>query len=319
MTVNAELQKKLEELSQANNDLANLLDSTEIGTLFLDDDLRLKRFTPAISRLINLIPTDVGRPIGDIVTQIVRRRPRRPGPRGAKLADPPRARGGDLDRPLVPPADPPLPHRRQPGRRRGRHLRRHHRDPRGPPPGRGHAHLRRRPPRRRAPPRDPPPARVASSGSTRPSSRSSPPPRGHLGAPLADPAPPSATPPSPPASPPCAPAAHPSPATSSPPRSPPAARGSSASTPRASPSGPRRLREKRSSPSSPEDVTREGGPPVRGVARGAEWGSAFIDPSATTANAPPRSARRSWPRRSTGPGGRRCTRSGSSGCRSRPA
>jgi two-component system CheB/CheR fusion protein len=70
MTVNNELQKKLEELSQANNDLTNLLNSTEIGTIFLDNDLRIKRFTPAVTKLINLIPTDVGRPVADIVTQL---------------------------------------------------------------------------------------------------------------------------------------------------------------------------------------------------------------------------------------------------------
>jgi two-component system CheB/CheR fusion protein len=71
MTVNAELQKKLEELSQANNDLTNLLNSTEIGTIFLDNELRIKRFTPAMARLINLIPSDVGRPVWDIATQIL--------------------------------------------------------------------------------------------------------------------------------------------------------------------------------------------------------------------------------------------------------
>ncbi len=70
MTVNNELQKKLEELSQANNDLTNLLNSTEIGTVFLDNELRIKRFTPAVTKLVSLIPTDVGRPIADIVTQV---------------------------------------------------------------------------------------------------------------------------------------------------------------------------------------------------------------------------------------------------------
>ena len=71
MTVNTELQKKLEELSHANNDLTNLLNSTDIGTIFLDNDLNIKRYTPAVVKLINLIPTDVGRPVRDIVSQIV--------------------------------------------------------------------------------------------------------------------------------------------------------------------------------------------------------------------------------------------------------
>lgn len=70
VTVNAELQKKVEELSDANNDISNLLGSTEIGTIFLDINLCIKRFTPAITDLFNLIQTDTGRPIGDITSNI---------------------------------------------------------------------------------------------------------------------------------------------------------------------------------------------------------------------------------------------------------
>ena len=70
VTVNAELQKKVEELSDANNDINNLLASTEIGTIFLDINLCIKRFTPAITKLFNLIQTDIGRPIGDITANI---------------------------------------------------------------------------------------------------------------------------------------------------------------------------------------------------------------------------------------------------------
>jgi two-component system CheB/CheR fusion protein len=70
VTVNAELQKKVEELSGANNDINNLLASTEIGTIFLDINLRIKRFTPAITKLFNLIQTDIGRPVGDITANI---------------------------------------------------------------------------------------------------------------------------------------------------------------------------------------------------------------------------------------------------------
>jgi len=70
-TVNAELQSKVEELSQANNDINNLLASTEIGTIFLDNDLHIKRFTPAIKKLFNLIPSDLDRLISDITSNIL--------------------------------------------------------------------------------------------------------------------------------------------------------------------------------------------------------------------------------------------------------
>jgi two-component system CheB/CheR fusion protein len=69
VTVNTELQKKIEELSQANNDMNNLMASTNIGTLFLDHQLRIQRFTPSTARVINLIRTDIGRPVSDIVSR----------------------------------------------------------------------------------------------------------------------------------------------------------------------------------------------------------------------------------------------------------
>ena len=69
-TVNNELQQKIEELSRANNDMNNLLAGTGIGTVFVDHQLRIQRFTPAATQIIKLIPTDVGRPIGDIVSRL---------------------------------------------------------------------------------------------------------------------------------------------------------------------------------------------------------------------------------------------------------
>jgi len=69
-TVNAELQKKVDELSDAYDDLSNLLASTELGTIFLDNNLNIKRFTPAAKRIFKLIDTDIGRPIGDIVNTL---------------------------------------------------------------------------------------------------------------------------------------------------------------------------------------------------------------------------------------------------------
>lgn len=69
-TVNAELQDKVASLSQANNDLNNLLAGTGVGTLFVDFELRIVRFTPAATQVINLIPTDIGRPVGHIVSNL---------------------------------------------------------------------------------------------------------------------------------------------------------------------------------------------------------------------------------------------------------
>ncbi|MHC4316745.1 MAG: PAS domain-containing protein, partial [Planctomycetota bacterium] len=65
-TVNSELQDKVEQLSGVNDDLNNLLTSTEIATIFLDNELCIKRFTPNMTEFFKLIGTDVGRPVSDI-------------------------------------------------------------------------------------------------------------------------------------------------------------------------------------------------------------------------------------------------------------
>ncbi|HEY4597089.1 MAG TPA: CheR family methyltransferase, partial [Thermoanaerobaculia bacterium] len=66
-TVNAELKKKLEELDRANGDLQNLFQSTRIATVFVDRELRIKKFTPAAVEVFRLIEGDLGRPIADVV------------------------------------------------------------------------------------------------------------------------------------------------------------------------------------------------------------------------------------------------------------
>jgi two-component system CheB/CheR fusion protein len=69
-TVNVELQSNVEELSRTNDDMKNLLNATDIGTIFLDNDLNIKRHTEQAKRIIRLIASDVGRPIGDIVSNL---------------------------------------------------------------------------------------------------------------------------------------------------------------------------------------------------------------------------------------------------------
>ncbi len=69
-TLNAELQTKVIDLSKANNDINNLMAGTGIGTIFVDQNQLIQRFTPSAAHIINLIPADVGRPIGHIVTNL---------------------------------------------------------------------------------------------------------------------------------------------------------------------------------------------------------------------------------------------------------
>jgi len=70
-TVNAEYQEKVAELYELNNDLNNLIRSIDIGTIFLDKNLCIRRFSPAITREINLLSQDIGRPLSDISSTII--------------------------------------------------------------------------------------------------------------------------------------------------------------------------------------------------------------------------------------------------------
>ncbi|MDQ6809491.1 MAG: PAS domain S-box protein [Verrucomicrobiota bacterium] len=69
-TVNSELKSSVEELSSANSDLNNLMASTDIGTVFLDRQLRILRFTPSAQMVFNLLPADLGRPLADITHKL---------------------------------------------------------------------------------------------------------------------------------------------------------------------------------------------------------------------------------------------------------
>jgi two-component system, chemotaxis family, CheB/CheR fusion protein len=69
-TVNAELKIKLDSVSRANNDLQNLMAATDVGTLFLDSNLHIKRFTPRIAELFNIKTPDEGRSITDFTHRL---------------------------------------------------------------------------------------------------------------------------------------------------------------------------------------------------------------------------------------------------------
>jgi two-component system CheB/CheR fusion protein len=70
-TVNLELQSKVDELSSINNDMKNLLNSTDMATVFLDSALHVRRFTTQATRIFRFIPADLGRPLSDIFTDLV--------------------------------------------------------------------------------------------------------------------------------------------------------------------------------------------------------------------------------------------------------
>ncbi|HXP00074.1 MAG TPA: CheR family methyltransferase [Luteibacter sp.] len=69
-TVNVELSGKVDALDRANNDLNNLFESTNVATVFLDHKLVIRSFTPAVSAIFNIRPTDVGRPITDLTSRL---------------------------------------------------------------------------------------------------------------------------------------------------------------------------------------------------------------------------------------------------------
>lgn len=66
VTVNSDLNNKVDDLTAANNDIKNLLDNTQQGILFLDNGMRIRRYTEAITAIIKLLPTDIGRPLSNL-------------------------------------------------------------------------------------------------------------------------------------------------------------------------------------------------------------------------------------------------------------
>ncbi len=71
ITVNGELQNKISQLSQSNDDLNNLLRSIDVATIFLDKNLKIKRFTPSATKIFNLIPSDIERPVTHLSNNLI--------------------------------------------------------------------------------------------------------------------------------------------------------------------------------------------------------------------------------------------------------
>ena len=69
--VNVELHSKLDDLALAQSDMQNLLNSTDIATLFLDSSLNVRRFTDHISRIIHLREADIGRPLSELASTLI--------------------------------------------------------------------------------------------------------------------------------------------------------------------------------------------------------------------------------------------------------
>ena len=115
-TVNEELQNRNPELSQINDDLNNLLSSVNMAIVMLSSDLRIRRFTPTAGRILNIIPTDIGRPITDLRPAI---HVPELGELIAEVLDSvtPRARSFGHGRPPLFPVDPSLSHFGQSHRR----------------------------------------------------------------------------------------------------------------------------------------------------------------------------------------------------------
>ena len=126
-TVNHELKSKVDELSTANSDMHNLMNATAIATVFLDRELRITRFTPTAVNLFHLIPSDLGRPLTDLTTQLAYPDLTRDAQRVLERLVPIETRGRPVRWQLVPGTPAALSDRGRSHRGGGALLHRHHR------------------------------------------------------------------------------------------------------------------------------------------------------------------------------------------------
>ncbi len=125
-TVNAQLQAKMEELLATTNDLSSLLSSTNIAVVFLDPQFRIRRFTPAVRDLMDLIAADVGRPLQDMARKFADPDLLADAAAVLERLVPIEREVASESRPVVRPPGPAVPDGRRPHQRRRADVRRHH-------------------------------------------------------------------------------------------------------------------------------------------------------------------------------------------------
>ena len=128
-TVNQELKETIDEVGRANTDLRNLISSTDIATIFLDRDLRVKRYTPRTQELFNLINTDIGRPLEHVTHKLDYGQLDSRPCRSSRNVATHRTRSAREQQPLVHGPSFPLPNAARADRRCGGDLRGYHRAP----------------------------------------------------------------------------------------------------------------------------------------------------------------------------------------------
>ena len=134
-TVNAEMETKVAELARATDDMQNLLNSTNVATVFLDERLNVKRFTEDARAVFHFVPSDIGRPLSDLASNLLHETLMQDCRDVLKTLVKKEQEVDHSGWPSIPDADPALPDCRKRHQGRGDHLHRH----RVPETGRGRA------------------------------------------------------------------------------------------------------------------------------------------------------------------------------------